>query len=206
ALSLTGSTVNGNEATDGDGVYNKGTATISNSTISDNGTTGSPGHGGGIYNAVGHSIALSNATIVQNAASASSGGGNLYNAGTGTAKTTIIAYQFGGTNCEGTALTSLGHNLVDEGSCLTPNVDDLSGDPKVDPNLQDNGGPTWTHALLGGSPAIDAGAGCEAADQRGFVRPQGSACDIGAFEVLQFFPLTVTKTGTGTGAVTSSPP
>jgi len=53
--------------------------------------------------------------------------------------------------------------------------------------LQDNGGPTQTHALLQDSPAIDAGS-CEAAesdietDQRGVARPQGEACDIGAYE------------------------
>ena len=58
--------------------------------------------------------------------------------------------------------------------------------------LQDNGGPTFTHALLAGSPAIDArnpaapgsgGNACEATDQRGVARPQGAACDIGAFEL-----------------------
>lgn len=59
-------------------------------------------------------------------------------------------------------------------------------DPKLAP-LVDNGGPTKTHALLSGSPAIDAGGtsaiGCLATDQRGVQRPQGRACDIGAFEV-----------------------
>jgi len=52
--------------------------------------------------------------------------------------------------------------------------------------LGNNGGPTQTHALPAGSPAIDASpadAGCEAADQRGVTRPQFAACDIGAFEV-----------------------
>lgn len=56
--------------------------------------------------------------------------------------------------------------------------------------LADNGGPTWTHALLPGSPAIDAGdpALCEATDQRGVARPKNGdgdgnpVCDIGAFE------------------------
>src|SRR5690606_29126136 len=55
--------------------------------------------------------------------------------------------------------------------------------------LASNGGTTQTHALLANSPAIDAGdnAGCAAApvngvDQRGTVRPQGAACDIGAYE------------------------
>ncbi|MFT3894170.1 MAG: M4 family metallopeptidase [Anaerolineales bacterium] len=51
-------------------------------------------------------------------------------------------------------------------------------------NLLGNGGATLTHALLTGSPAIDAGdpATCATTDQRGVARPQGAACDIGAFE------------------------
>jgi hypothetical protein len=68
----------------------------------------------------------------------------------------------------------------------------LSGDPNLGP-LQDNGGPTLTHALLPGSPAIDAAGDCTAfldpdEDQRGVTRPLDSdgdgsaACDIGAFE------------------------
>src|SRR5262249_3793692 len=57
--------------------------------------------------------------------------------------------------------------------------------------LQDNGGPTFTHALLPGSAALDAanpaapGGGdpsCEQTDQRNVTRPQGPRCDIGAFE------------------------
>ncbi len=57
--------------------------------------------------------------------------------------------------------------------------------------LANNGGPTQTHALLAGSPAIDAGNpatpgsggnACEATDQRGYARPAGLACDIGAYE------------------------
>ncbi|MEA2478566.1 MAG: hypothetical protein QOJ07_488, partial [Thermoleophilaceae bacterium] len=53
--------------------------------------------------------------------------------------------------------------------------------------LQDNGGPTETQALKPGSPAIDlvpaAGASCAPTDQRGVPRPQGTACDAGAYEV-----------------------
>lgn len=62
-------------------------------------------------------------------------------------------------------------------------------DPKLD-LLNNNGGPTQTHALLTGSPAIDHGTGvtsatffdCPAVDQRGVARPQAAHCDIGAFE------------------------
>ncbi len=57
--------------------------------------------------------------------------------------------------------------------------------------LQNNGGPTETIALLRGSPAIDAiaigacvdqGNDPVKTDQRGFGRPVGPKCDMGAFE------------------------
>jgi hypothetical protein len=54
------------------------------------------------------------------------------------------------------------------------------------PTLANNGGPTPTHALVPGSPAIDAipraDPGCTGTDQRGVPRPQGAGCDVGAFE------------------------
>jgi hypothetical protein len=86
---------------------------------------------------------------------------------------------------------SYGYNLIgdlydDYDELANPGTDIFDEDPMLGP-LQDNGGPTETHALLAGSPAIDAGS-CEAADadietdQRGVERPQGEACDIGAYE------------------------
>jgi hypothetical protein len=72
-----------------------------------------------------------------------------------------------------------------------PDATDLQGnvdvplDPMIGP-LAANGGPTLTHALLTGSPAIDAAAtSCEGSstDQRGLPAPSGSACDMGSFEV-----------------------
>lgn len=97
--------------------------------------------------------------------------------------------------------TSLGYNLlgVDSDCQLTSVANDLVGtaagplDPLLGP-LQDNGGATGTHALLAGSPAvnqvipvencIDMDGSLVTNDQRGVVRPQGVACDIGAFEVV----------------------
>jgi hypothetical protein len=56
----------------------------------------------------------------------------------------------------------------------------------LDPTLADNGGPTLTHALVSGSPALDKiAAGFPATDQRGVARPQGAAADIGAFERVE---------------------
>jgi hypothetical protein len=80
-----------------------------------------------------------------------------------------------------------GHNVDEDGSCFDTsdggNTDITAAGPGLDA-LQDNGGPTETQALDPGlpSPAIDAGANCPSIDQRGLLRPQGSACDIGAFE------------------------
>ena len=58
----------------------------------------------------------------------------------------------------------------------------LTADPLLGP-LQDNGGPTLTHALSSSSPAIDSGDNtyCPSTDQRGVERSDG-ACDIGAYE------------------------
>jgi hypothetical protein len=91
---------------------------------------------------------------------------------------------------------SLGHNLVRNLTTNTvvvgsTNGDIYGGDPLLGP-LRNNGGLTLTHALMKGSPAIDAGtnAGAPLTDQRGVARPYGKAADIGAFEseynVLRF--------------------
>jgi hypothetical protein len=93
----------------------------------------------------------------------------------------------GNGNCTGShPITSEGHNLEDTDTCgLTGPGDLRNTDPKLGP-LADNGGLTQTQALLPGSPAIDAGStDCPppATDQRGVSRPQGPACDIGAFEL-----------------------
>ena len=70
------------------------------------------------------------------------------------------------------------------GAELNAAIEHGTADGQIGP-LADNGGPTWTHALLPGSPALDAAddAICPATDQRGTARPQGPHCDIGAFEL-----------------------
>jgi len=89
-------------------------------------------------------------------------------------------------NCfySGGTVTSSGNNLDDGSTCAFNNAGDkVNTDPLLGP-LQDNGGPTLTHALLSGSPAINQGKNsfCPATDQRGLTRPS-TACDIGAYEV-----------------------
>ncbi len=117
--------------------------------------------------------------------------------GTLTMKNTIIAGHAPSANCDSTtpdALVSNGYNLADDvvaNSCrLTAGdpLNDLLADPRLLP-LANNGGPTRTFALRdpdtdGPSPAVDAGSitGCPPGDQRGYGRPGGERCDIGAFE------------------------
>lgn len=77
------------------------------------------------------------------------------------------------------------HNLVGGlGATLSLPADTLHADPLLAP-LASNGGPTRTHALRAGSPAIDAGANPNGLDfdQRGQARVYGKAADIGAYEV-----------------------
>jgi hypothetical protein len=96
------------------------------------------------------------------------------------------------------SLVSRGDNIASDETCDLTGPGDMTGDPVLGP-LADNGGPTLTMALLPGSPAIDAVPveHCTDADgepllvdQRGTPRPQGAACDIGAFE-LEAIPIEI---------------
>jgi hypothetical protein len=114
----------------------------------------------------------------------------ISNSGSVTATGTIIANNNPGTNCFGNRFQEpFGFNLDSGTTCRLSQATDLSStDPLLGP-LAGNGGPTQTQALQPGSPAIDHGGtsanGCPPADQRGITRPQGPACDIGAFELAQ---------------------
>jgi hypothetical protein len=158
-LTLTNVTISGNTAIGGGGILNQGPLTLTNVTITSNTATGSPTNGGGFFTG-------SPTDLVE-------------------LKNTIVANNTGG-NCSGLSPVSLGHNLDSDGTCDLSSLGDLPNtDPLLGP-LQDNGGFTQTHALLAGSPAIDAGSpDCPppATDQRGIVRPQGDTCDMGAFEL-----------------------
>ena len=183
---ISNSVINGNNAGDnGAGIFNWGTATLTNVTISGNSANS---NGGGLGNWLA-TITLTNVTI--NANSADGTGGGIYVAsGTVNLKNTIVANSVSGGDFGGAGVTSLGYNLDSDGTGALGATGDLSNtDPLLGP-LQDNGGPTFTHALLAGSPAIDAGdnTDCPAKDQRGVARPldgdgDGNAiCDIGSYE------------------------
>ena len=208
-VQIEGTTFNGNKAfRDGGAIYYAvGDVNIVNSTFSNNVATR---FGGAIYVSGGsnsgsgfnwfQSIRLSNVTIAYNRASgvdneqsyphAAGGGVFLNNLGTITMNNTLLSDNYGD-DCyvgSGGALISQGFNLDSDNSCALTEAGDLAGVGSANLlPLADNGGPTPTHALAAGSPALGSAsdtvcAGNGSVDQRGYVRP-ASGCDIGAFEL-----------------------
>ena len=180
-LVIENSTISGNSAGgNGGGIW--GGATVENSTISDN---SAGGNGGGIYGGA----TVENSTISGN--SGTNGGGIYNNTSSLIVRNTILNAGASGENIfnDGGTVTSLGYNLSsdDAGGYLTGPGDQINTDPLLGP-LQDNGGPTLTHALLPGSPAIDAGdpnfTPPPSNDQRdcNFDRVFNGRIDIGSFE------------------------
>jgi hypothetical protein len=197
---VVGCTIARNGAGCGGGVSHADVLSLFNCTISGNGNTY---YGSEISNGVGWppwcpavntnaTIHMDHCTVICNT------NWPLYpdqigvlSAGVFYSRNSIFAAYFSG------VLSSEGNNLIQTTSgCSIAGVQtgNIYGkDPLLGP-LQDNGGPTWTDALLPGSPAIDAGssAGGPALDQRGIHRPQGLAPDIGAFE-FEYAPPVLTR-------------
>ena len=192
-LTITHSTVSGNLANEfgGGGIDNSGALTITHGTVS--GNSSDTFSGGGIIN--GGTLAILNSTVSGN--SGREPGGGILIAGQATIRSSIIADNTGG-NCSIVVgpFTAEGTNLADDDSC--PGFAEVStADLALGP-LQDNGGPTWTHALGATSVAVDAAGASEDCtdldgdpltdDQRGMPRPadgdgDGTAvCDLGAYE------------------------
>jgi hypothetical protein len=207
SVTVVNSTFSHNQAPSQGAIAALGQITVSGSTFVNNMTTGGLGDGGAIgadvvsvtnstfvgnQGALGgaivaiHSLSSVNSTFVGNV-----GNGTVeLDQGTATLMNTILTG--GGPDCHLGAvgaftLVDSGGNFSDDASCAftqasshnSASVAALDLDP-----LADNGGPTQTVALLPGSLAIDAGVACPppATDQRGVPRPQGTACDSGAFE------------------------
>ena len=218
---LVNSTFSNNRANGvGGGIHNQSGASVkaTNSTFSGNEALVT--NGGALNNifqaGTNSTMILTNTTIVSNTATGNGGGVN--NTGDITLTNSLIAYSSGsGGDCynNGGTVGDNGYNLIEDSgnACgLTDgsNNNIVGSDPLLGP-LADNGGPTWTHALQFDSPALDripyAINGCGTTidtDQRSIFRPQMSRCDIGAYE-SEAYQLTVTKSGTGGGLVTSTP-
>ncbi len=201
-----------------------GTLIVTNSTLTGNTASASGGGssnqvlGGGIYNS--GTVTVTNSTLTRNTASASvsmgdgediggGNGGGIFNFGMASVRSTIIAENSAttsGPDVSGT-FTSSGYNLIGNGcgsTSFTQPTDKVgTAEMPINPLLAPlgfNGGPTPTHELLPGSPAINAGDNCVltaggcgtnnpptalTTDQRGagFPRNLGGTVDIGAFEV-----------------------
>ena len=196
-LRIDRSTISNNTANqNGGGIRNfSGASTlITNTTIS----TNSASTGGGIANA--RPLVLSSVTITGNTATVR-GGGIQSGSGTPRFNNTIIAGNTSplGPDCEGFGFVSEDYNLIGNtngfllNGVVAHNLHNVN--PLLGP-LANNGGPTQTHQLLNGSPALDAGSSALLTDQRG--RPRrvdqpnvpnavgGDASDIGAFEAAAF--------------------
>ena len=191
------STLADNQAASGGAIrINNGTLALVNSTVSGNIASASDG-GSALYTR-NSSVTLTNTTIVSNTGNSLFQSRSSPTSGTTYVHNTIIANTIGGADCV-SALTSYGYNLASDGSCtdLTNTGDIKDANPRLAP-LADYGGDSPTQALLPDSPALDAipvvSGSCDdsgvTADQRGVDRPQGSGCDIGAYE-SQGFTLTL---------------
>ena len=205
-VTLTNSTVAGNTGTITGGILNeRGSVTLTNSTVSGNA-------GGGINNAFGY-VTLTNSTVSGNTGQFT--GGIYIDGGYLTLTNSLISgnssvffngkevriSSFGGSISTDLAPNVLGHSGLSTGQALygfTPSATDITATSDgttptalsaiLDPTLANNSGPTLTHALVTGSPAIDAGdnALCLETDQRGALRPFGTTCDIGSVESYPF--------------------
>jgi CSLREA domain-containing protein len=194
---ITGSTISGNPATGGgvviQGINTPANVTISNTTIS--GNTASV-HCGGLLNVTrgaASNVTIINSTIARNAGAVGSGicNGGYDGSATLSLKNTIVANNTGGpqlsnAGSEGVT-TSLGNNLISDASLPAVAGDLLNTNPIL-AQLGNYGGPTRTHALLPGSPAINAGNNADTAeiDQRGVLRAFEGTVDIGSFESRGF--------------------
>jgi hypothetical protein len=198
-LSLSNCTLSGNSAAVGGGILNAAMLNLTNCTLYEN---SAQLHGGGIANDdITATATLRNCTLSGNSATLGGGVANDFSP----FSTVIVANSILAKNVAGSlgpdlfgSIRSLGFNLVGNATGIIgfPAAGDRIG---VDPllgSLEDNGGPTWTMALLPCSPAIDAGSNALAidpqgntltTDQRGFARIVNGTVDIGAFEFSPVF-------------------
>ena len=216
-LTITNSTISGNScfassfvcqgATAGGGIENRGSMTVTNCTISGNSLGGQANAGGGIDNS--GNLQITSSTIVHNSASANLSavgrGGGIYSSAPTRTDSSIIALNTAPTGPDftgGGGLQSLGYNIIGNNAdaVISSQPTDQIGTPAapIDPllgPLADNGGPTLTHALQAGSPAINRGdPAAPPQDQRGYGR--AGVPDVGAFEYGGVAPATLGNVST----------
>jgi predicted outer membrane repeat protein len=177
---------------EGGGIYAAGDTAISNSTFSNNRAA----KGGAIFGA--GNVTILNVTFNENRADIA---GAIWRdlSSTITVQNSILAGSLdsGGNspnlNCDGPTLTSLGHNIISDNTCV-PNpsiVGDLLGTNPLLGVWQIS--PLRAYIPDADSPAVDYGLDCPPVDQRGYPRPIGAACDVGSIErgELVFLPLSL---------------
>ncbi len=231
-VTITNSTLSGNSASHQGGAIwmgDNGEMNLRNLTISGNiaqNGTNRVGLGGGLALNNSRPVSIQSVTLAEN--HAGDQGGAIYSSTTPVTLQNTLLYNNTASNPWGINVTcgvtyqNGGNNLQfpfaesTDRRC-TSNI--RIADPLLQP-LANNGGSTFTRALSLGSPAIDSGVCTLATDQRGVTRPQGNACDIGAYEAngaiststpTQTFTPTATATPTATliappGLVTLNPP
>ncbi len=217
AVTVSNSTVNGNRALgntttagNGGGIDVSSVMNMTNSTVSGN----TAGRNGGGIRATGGTVNITSSTIVNNTAGNGGGVNRAFTGGSNPInfRNTIVANNTAATAPDiSGSIVSQGYNLIENTTGATITGDTTGNITGVDPNLsplRNNGGLTQTHALLLGSPAIDAGTNCVVdlscpsnnppaaltTDQRGagFPRAKDSnfdgtaTVDIGAFEGVVF--------------------
>jgi hypothetical protein len=212
-LGVSQSLVSGNQATStGGGIANdSGSLTVFASTIADN----TAPNGGGISTSPEAVITeIVDSTIAHNTGSP----GGLQGGGATTVFSSIVADNAGANggppDCSGAQISSQQYNLESGTDCgFTATGDHQNSDPQFTSSApQANGGPTDTLALAPSNVAVDAvpiGApGCAGLDQAGTARPQGPACDIGAYELPKADPTVTVAPATfsaGAGSAYTGP-
>jgi CSLREA domain-containing protein len=212
SLTITQSTLAGNQGYNGGAIHYAHMLTVADSTITGNagGGPGVNGGGGAISGSAGATALIKSSTITGNEAFNGVGSGGGIDSPGVTLQNSIVsdnrAYEPDlsaaySDNCAAAA-ASQGHNLSDDTSCGLTSAGDHQGVPVPLGPLADNGGPTDTQAPAPGTIAVDAGTGCPATDQRGVSRPRGPACDIGAYEVAPPLATTAAPSGITFGGAT----
>lgn len=181
------STFSSNQANgNGGGIYSMTNTGIQNSTFSGN-SAGAASGGGALYES-GAAASFQYSTIANN--NASIGAGVLADSGSPQSyiyfSSTVLSNNSGG-NCAGSTISSNGYNLSSDNYCssvFTSVGDKNNKNANLGP-LANNGGPTFTHLPLPGSPLINKGYTDNhvQVDQRNAPRPAGGKSDIGSVEV-----------------------